>query len=688
MTPQTVNAIASYRRHLEKALEAAPQSVKTEAIEDANEFLADEVRAMDVGRLSSQDATYERFIERFGTPEQLAASYMEQSMKTPNVTNPIATIRRPWKRVAADLLCLMLVSGGFAMLCSMPVSDGVAYAMPQEPPTLSPFTDVRFEQGRVMVTYQKSEYEWLEFDDIAVADIAKSSKDRFGDRWKKRIAEDLVEVIWGMGKQPGLTAKLRLLSKKTNQEVIIEKAAMTHENRQAVWRNQRKAKANVAMKIVADSDDLFREELKSRWAYYPRSAEKIDQSLAELRKRITTHPDKENFALELQKVIASSIDGHAGVSGWRLKGRCLPFLIEPIGDRLIAFDAARAKLVDADHPFIQSIDGIDMNDWIALSSELVAKGSKQLIQQRSARLLRHIDHWRNEKGLPVSPHISVTLSSEDGDTTTTKELATAERKPIYGKWPRTRSHLLNKNIGYLRIPRMNEEAVDEIKTQMGKFKGTKGLIVDVRGNGGGSRDALRTLASYLISLNDPPRIANVAKYRRNQDFRDDHLAPRFLYRANFAHWTNAEKQAITEFAKTFKPEWEPPADQFSQWHYMVLSRLGHPAIYHYNNPVIVLSDAGCFSATDIFLAGLKGMPNVTIIGTSSSGGSARSVSFRMPAPNPPITLASMASFQPSGKLYDGNGVTPDQLVEPDPAYFIGGPDKVLEAAISQIEALK
>ena len=284
----------------------------------------------------------------------------------------------------------------------------------------------------------------------------------------------------------------------------------------------------------------------------------------------------------------------------------------------------------------------------------------------------------------MTPSISVTLAAKDDARTITKELATAARKPIYGDWPRTKSHLLEQDIGYLRIPRMDERAVVEIITHMRKFRDTRGMIVDVRGNGGGSRHALRTIASYLMSPNDSPRIANVAKYRLHEDFRDNHLAARFLYRADSEHWTEAEKQAIAVFAKTFKPEWEPPADQFSKWHYMVLNRLSDQAIYHYEKPVIVLSDAGCFSATDIFLAGLKGIPNVTIMGTPSSGGSARSESFRTPGIDLRITLASMASFQPDGRLYDRNGVYPDEVVEPYPTYFTGETDHILASAIARI----
>jgi len=45
----------------------------------------------------------------------------------------------------------------------------------------------------------------------------------------------------------------------------------------------------------------------------------------------------------------------------------------------------------------------------------------------------------------------------------------------------------------------------------------------------------------------------------------------------------------------------------------------------------------------------------------------------------------MASFQPNGKLYDGNGIQPDIVIEPIPTDFIGKTDSVLEAAIKYNE---
>jgi hypothetical protein len=50
-------------------------------------------------------------------------------------------------------------------------------------------------------------------------------------------------------------------------------------------------------------------------------------------------------------------------------------------------------------------------------------------------------------------------------------------------------------------------------------------------------------------------------------------------------------------------------------------------------------------------------------------------------------LASMASFQISGRLHDGNGTQPDVVVVPEPEYFLaGGEDNILQAALARIRA--
>lgn len=106
------------------------------------------------------------------------------------------------------------------------------------PPKVSPFTDVRFEGEQVIVTYDAAAYQWLQIDEVKVDDIVRSAKKRYGSKWQMRIAEDMVDVLWNMGHQPGKTVRLRLRRLATDQVVRVESAPMTEENRAEVYRNR------------------------------------------------------------------------------------------------------------------------------------------------------------------------------------------------------------------------------------------------------------------------------------------------------------------------------------------------------------------------------------------------------------------------------------------------------------------
>jgi C-terminal processing protease CtpA/Prc len=100
--------------------------------------------------------------------------------------------------------------------------------------------------------------------------------------------------------------------------------------------------------------------------------------------------------------------------------------------------------------------------------------------------------------------------------------------------------------------------------------------------------------------------------------------------------------------------------------------------------VIVLMNGRSFSATDIFLAGLKGMKGVTLLGTPSAGGSAYTQEVALGATPLRLRIGSMVSFQADGRLFDGHGVQPDVLVEPTPEYYIGRGDNALKAAMKRL----
>jgi len=105
---------------------------------------------------------------------------------------------------------------------------------------ISPFTAVVCEEDEARVQFQDQVYDLISIDNLPTKRILDYAKKRYGDRWEKRFAEDLVRVLDGMGHSPGDTVKLVLLDPRSGKERIVDNALMTQANRQAVWRARKR----------------------------------------------------------------------------------------------------------------------------------------------------------------------------------------------------------------------------------------------------------------------------------------------------------------------------------------------------------------------------------------------------------------------------------------------------------------
>ncbi len=101
---------------------------------------------------------------------------------------------------------------------------------------LSPFTAVRFDGDKVMVTYSGNEYELAAINSEKASDMVNFCRSTYNDLWQKRIAEDIVAVLSDMGHAPNAdhTVSLELIDSKTGQQNTVEHAVMTEENRRAI----------------------------------------------------------------------------------------------------------------------------------------------------------------------------------------------------------------------------------------------------------------------------------------------------------------------------------------------------------------------------------------------------------------------------------------------------------------------
>lgn len=436
--------------------------------------------------------------------------------------------------------------------------------------------------------------------------------------------------------------------------------------------------------------------LKDGYSYLTLKGVALDEELAALQKACAKGTTRGELAIAMTKMLARFGDGHTAVQidlGEIAPAGCLPFLVQESSGRLVAFRGDRSDFLDASDPFVTEFDGIPIERWLDAASAFVARGSRQYVRWHSIRTLRFAQLLRREMGGTESMQIAVTLESEDRARRTTIELPLEARRAQYGEWPRRQCALLDGNVGYLRISEMDDspEFLASLAEWMGKFRETAGLIIDVRGNGGGKRDALRTLFPYFMAPGDPPHVANVAAYRYTprdeRGRRDGYLWDRFLHPVTASCWSAEARRAIERFAKTFRPKgWAPDPARFSPWHFLVLERTRDDDVYHYSKPVVILMDPGCFSATDVFLAAFRGWRNVTLMGTPSGGGSGRAQRFGLEESGLVVSASSMASFRRDGMLLDGNGVEPDVLVVPIPTDLIGRTDRVLDAALFRVHA--
>jgi C-terminal processing protease CtpA/Prc len=231
---------------------------------------------------------------------------------------------------------------------------------------------------------------------------------------------------------------------------------------------------------------------------------------------------------------------------------------------------------------------------------------------------------------------------------------------------------------------MDNRLEKTINGHMQDFRTTDGLIIDVRDNGGGRYGILRLIYGYLTPADEKPYVTNIAAYRKSKLFDMDHIHYRPTFRVDYKGWNEIQRTAITIARKNFRPEWTPPVDLFSDWHYMVIDKTPDVGQYHYDRKVVVLCNAGSFSATDGFLSGMADIPGVTLLGEPSGGGSGATQRFTLPASGIRIALSSMASFRPSGKLFDGNGIEVDIEMKPTVNDFLGKSDTVRSKAMELI----
>lgn len=201
-----------------------------------------------------------------------------------------------------------------------------------------------------------------------------------------------------------------------------------------------------------------------------------------------------------------------------------------------------------------------------------------------------------------------------------------------------------------------DNVIHQVRLQLEKAQpDTAALIIDMRGNGGG----LILLAEGLTQLFTPNHVESMpVRFLPNQLNLDTFL------KANQGKengWSQDAKDGMSSRSKYTKPRTITSKD--------AANRYGQV----WFKPVVVLTDANCYSACDLFAAAMQDHAAATIIGTHSTTGAGganvmsydifRQIFEQTEGDNPFVKLPGQQSMRVSWRQTIRVGKNKDQLIE-------------------------
>ncbi len=200
--------------------------------------------------------------------------------------------------------------------------------------------------------------------------------------------------------------------------------------------------------------------------------------------------------------------------------------------------------------------------------------------------------------------------------------------------------LLENNLGYIHFGHFNENEKqyrESLEKMITHFENTNGLIIDIRGNEGGTDQNAVYVAGHF------------AKERK--------AVFKFRLRNGVNH------SDFTPFSEYFvQPEGKT----------------------QYNKSIVVLTNRFTISAAETFALSMRRHDEVTIIGDTTTG--AFSDVIRKELPNGwayGISVGDWRNFE--GKSFEGIGLPPDILIQNEATEILNGIDAALNTAISTLQ---
>jgi len=200
--------------------------------------------------------------------------------------------------------------------------------------------------------------------------------------------------------------------------------------------------------------------------------------------------------------------------------------------------------------------------------------------------------------------------------------------------------VLPDSIAYVRYASFSVPASDTtLDWMLMLLRECRGMILDIRDNGGGSMTSVETLVRRFI---------------------DRRICAGYI--------THKSGAGHGDFSEPYAYYYDPADDGRPAWH----------------KPVVLLVNRSTFSAANNFASIMRLLPQVTLVGDTTGGGSGMPFSSEIPC-GWAVRFSSSPVYDAEMRLTEF-GVVPDHHIDLDPEAALAGHDTILDFALTLLAA--
>lgn len=397
----------------------------------------------------------------------------------------------------------------------------------------------------------------------------------------------------------------------------------------------------------------------------------LDAAYRELEPRAKRAKTPEACAEVLELFMARLGDGHSRLHHYPGVERSTPYLaLRSLRERLSRTPGQQPKV----HLYVISRDTTDaILEPIRPGSEIISVDGApvdSLYRSMSQRMAGSTSQWRDyrcDRELLVGPpesELTLEYREPGGD----RKTVTIRRPPadedifhdkdfdteLYtylGEVTTSRWKRLDEGWGYIKFTSFSHggyrHTIERFDEAVDSLLDTPGLIIDLRGNGGGYVDAVGEFAGRFVE-----------------------------HRQTIAYF-NVREPGQNVIMTVYDPVSGGASDR--------VQLLAKPRGKIYGGPVVILIDRRCFSACEMFTGGMQAIGRALVIGTEATGGGSGFVGGLELPSGARISFSWTVAWLPNGQQVEGQGVSPDIRMRERPRDWAEARDRVLERGIKALE---